>query len=615
MFRVGALFGVLSLVSVALSAAQSPEPTTTASFRRVIRISGTLVTPGSAPSPTETVTFAIYAEERGGTPLWQETQTVTVDGAGAYDALLGATAPDGLPLEIFTTNDARWLSIHAERAQQPDQPRVLIASVAYALRAADADTLGGRPASAYMLADPPAGAPRTADGATDTTTAKTSARSVTATFGTPGHLAQFVDASNLGDSVVAQVGPRIGVGTVSPADYLHIAFNDPFGAFTGLAVQNLSSSANASSGMLFYDQNGALAQFQGFNNTNHAYVINNIAKNGSNQFDGSISFLIGNISRFTVTADGNTSISGDLLKAGVPIVQTTEPDNMYVGLYAGQFQSAAYNGYENSAFGARALQNLTYGYANTAIGSSALQADVWGRFNTAVGDKSALANATGSSNTALGYGALSASVAADANTAIGTNALISASATCCTVALGAGAGGNLVLGSNNIYIGAPGLPNESNSMYLGEVGRQTKTVIAGVRGTTTGNADAVAVMIDSAGQLGTVNSSRRYKEDIQDMGDASSGLMKLRPVTFRYTQAYANGAKPIDFGLIAEEVEQVYPDLVAHLANGDVETVQYHKINAMLLNEVQKQHAELQRQRQEIKDLMTRLEALERERQ
>jgi hypothetical protein len=99
------------------------------------------------------------------------------------------------------------------------------------------------------------------------------------------------------------------------------------------------------------------------------------------------------------------------------------------------------------------------------------------------------------------------------------------------------------------------------------------------------------------------------------MGDASSGLMKLRPVTFRYTQAYANGAKPIDFGLIAEEVEQVYPDLVAHLANGDVETVQYHKINAMLLNEVQKQHAELQRQRQEIKDLMTRLEALERERQ
>ena len=136
-------------------------------------------------------------------------------------------------------------------------------------------------------------------------------------------------------------------------------------------------------------------------------------------------------------------------------------------------------------------------------------------------------------------------------------------------------------------------------------------------GASTGTADAVAVLIDSQGQLGTINSSRRYKEDIQDMGDASSGLMNLRNVIFKYKQSYADGSKPIDYGLIAEEVEEVYPDLVAHLKDGEVETVQYHKINAMLLNEVQKQHralqaqrAEIDKQRAEIALLQTRLTAL-----
>jgi hypothetical protein len=317
MFRAVSLVGILSLASVTVAAAQPPEPTTHTSFPRVIRITGTLPKPVGAPSPTETITFAIYAEETGGTPLWQETQTVIVDGTGAYTALLGSTVPDGLPLEIFTTYDARWLSIHLEGANEPDQSRVLIASVAYALRAADADTLGGKPASAYVLVDPPAGAPRTSDRTTSSSTAGTNASTTKAgrnasllgaTVGTPGHLGVFTDAFNLGDSVAVQSGARIGIGTVSPVDYLHVAFNDPYGAFTGLAVQNLSGNANAASGMLFYDQNGALAQFQGFNNTSHVYAINNIAKNGSNQFDGSIHFLIGYAPRLSVLSNGNVGI-------------------------------------------------------------------------------------------------------------------------------------------------------------------------------------------------------------------------------------------------------------------------------------------------------------------
>ncbi|MFN7978675.1 MAG: tail fiber domain-containing protein, partial [Vicinamibacterales bacterium] len=130
----------------------------------------------------------------------------------------------------------------------------------------------------------------------------------------------------------------------------------------------------------------------------------------------------------------------------------------------------------------------------------------------------------------------------------------------------------------------------------------------------------------STGQLGTVNSSRRFKEDIQDMGEASSGLMRLRPVTYRYSKAYADGSKPIDYGLIAEEVAEIYPDLVVKTADGQIETVQYQKVNAMLLNEVQKQHREAAAQRdvlaeqraviaaqqQALDELKARLAALER---
>src|ERR1700736_1971536 len=107
--------------------------------------------------------------------------------------------------------------------------------------------------------------------------------------------------------------------------------------------------------------------------------------------------------------------------------------------------------------------------------------------------------------------------------------------------------------------------------------------------------DAVTVVIDSNGQLGTVNSSRRYKEDLRDMGGASSSLLRLRPVTYRYKQPYADGSKPLDYGLIAEEVAEVYPDLIVRGKDGQVETVQYHKLTPMLLNEVQKQNQQLQK--------------------
>jgi hypothetical protein len=112
-------------------------------------------------------------------------------------------------------------------------------------------------------------------------------------------------------------------------------------------------------------------------------------------------------------------------------------------------------------------------------------------------------------------------------------------------------------------------------------------------------------LIDSNGQLGTVSSSRRYKEGIQDMGDSSNGLMRLRPVTFRYNKPFDDGSKPIQYGLIAEEVAEVYPDLVARSADGQIETVKYQLLDPMLLNELQKQQAHIR----SLEERLAKLEA------
>ena len=127
-----------------------------------------------------------------------------------------------------------------------------------------------------------------------------------------------------------------------------------------------------------------------------------------------------------------------------------------------------------------------------------------------------------------------------------------------------------------------------NSFCSIGIGCQAATYIAAINGVTTGSALTSTVLVDSNGQLGTILSSRRYKENIHDMGAASDGLLRLRPVTFRYKKPYADGSKPLQYGLVAEEVADVYPDLVVRGKDGQVETVQYYKLDAMLLNEVQK---------------------------
>jgi len=298
-FRFACAAGMALLVCA--TSAHGQAVTQSAAVPRLITLSGAFrPADGRRAAPVETVTLAIYADEAGGSPLWEEKQTIPIGGGGQFTVILGQTERDGIPLEVFAGGDARWLGMLWARPGEVEGPRTRITSVPYALRASDADTLGGRPASAYLLADAPAGAATHAAG-TRTTTATTGGASLS-TAGAPGYLGMFTDSANLGNSVAYQSGARIGIGTATPADYLHIAFNDSFGAFTGLAVQNLNGGPNAASGMLFYDQNGAVAQFQGFNNSNHAYVINNIASGGS------IKFLTGSADRFVIDSNGQVGI-------------------------------------------------------------------------------------------------------------------------------------------------------------------------------------------------------------------------------------------------------------------------------------------------------------------
>jgi hypothetical protein len=295
--------GLVCLLTATILHAQQSSRSAADSVPRVMHMTGVFMPANGQPAGSvETVTVAIYAEEQGGTALWEETQQVAVDSNGRYAILLGATRPDGLPLDLFASGEARWLERRFERSGERQQARVLLASVPYALKASDADTLGGKPASAYVVAQP---------GGKTGPRAATSDVSGPLTAGTTNFIGKFVTAIDLGDSAMYEAGGRVGVNTTAPFDALHVRFNDSGGTMTGFAVQNLGGSAFSYSGMLFYDQNGALAQFQGFNNSTHEYRINNIASGGT------INFMTGSTSRFKVATNGFIGIG--TASPGVPL--------------------------------------------------------------------------------------------------------------------------------------------------------------------------------------------------------------------------------------------------------------------------------------------------------
>jgi len=274
-------------------------------------------------------------------------------------------------------------------------------------------------------------------------------------------------------------------------------------------------------------------------------------------------------------------------------------------------------GGNNTAIGYRALLSNTTGDYNTANGYTALLFNTTGNNNTANGDTALFTNTTGGDNTATGHRALFSSSTGDYNTASGAFALSSNTTGLSNtatgdealrnnttgndnIALGAGAGSNLTTGNNNIDIGNEGVAGESNTIRIGAQGTQTATYIAGIDRVNIGK--GLVVEIDASGHLGTRGSSRRFKDHIKRMDKASEAILALKPVTFRYKKEIDPEGTP-QFGLVAEQVEKVSPDLIVRDHDGKPYSVRYDAVNAMLLNEFLKEHRKVEEQQAAITQL------------
>jgi hypothetical protein len=285
---------------------------------------------------------------------------------------------------------------------------------------------------------------------------------------------------------------------------------------------------------------------------------------------------------------------------------TTGTDNTAIGF------SALYNNTTtntNTAVGSQALFSNTTGFANAACGFGALSSNTTGFLNAAMGRTALFNNTTGRRNSAVGNGALYLNTTGNLNTADGHGALVNNTTGNQNIALGECAGRNIINGSSNIDIGYPSAcdgspqptgPDESNTIRIGDPSTQSATFVAGIFGAVT--TGGIPVYVDATGHLGTVPSSQRFKQAIAPMDKASEAILSLRPVTFRYKKEIDPKNIP-QFGLVAEEVAKVNPDLVARDGKGEIYSVRYEAVNAMLLNEFIKEHRQVREQQKQIEKL------------
>jgi uncharacterized coiled-coil protein SlyX len=293
---------------------------------------------------------------------------------------------------------------------------------------------------------------------------------------------------------------------------------------------------------------------------------------------------------------------------GYPGGNTAEGTNALFSLTTGDFNTAEgfaallFNttGFQNTATGVNALRNNTTGSSNTANGVNTLFSNTTGLQNAATGVQALFSNTTGFHNAATGFQALFSNTTGNHNTADGDNALVHTTTGIFNTAVGGHALDQNVTGSSNVALGFQagfnttgngnvcigqnivGLSGESNVTRIGNIG-------------STAQSNGVFVTVGAGGKLGFQVSSRRYKDDIKPMDKASEALFALKPVSFRYKQEIDPARSP-DFGLIAEDVATVNPDLVARDEEGKIVTVRYQAVNAMLLNEFLKEHRKVEAQ-------------------
>ncbi|HZS17346.1 MAG TPA: tail fiber domain-containing protein [Candidatus Udaeobacter sp.] len=303
-----------------------------------------------------------------------------------------------------------------------------------------------------------------------------------------------------------------------------------------------------------------------------------------NNTGGSVNTAVGDHALFSNTLGGGNTANGFWALHE----NTNGSNNTAVGDFALVNNTI---GDSNTAIGAETLEDNTSGFGNTAVGIAALTFNTTGSDNIAIGDRALAFNSTGELNTAIGYGALNHNTTGDNNIAIGQIA-----------------GVRITTGSNNIDIGNQGAAgDESRTIRIGKKTAQRNTYIAGISGVTVPG--GVGVIVDSDGHLGTVTSSARYKEAITPMDKSSEAILSLKPVSFRYKKELDPEGIP-QFGLVAEEVAKVDPDLVAKDEQGKPYTVRYEAVNAMLLNEFLKEHRKNEEQRATIAELKSGMEIL-----
>jgi hypothetical protein len=368
-------------------------------------------------------------------------------------------------------------------------------------------------------------------------------------FNTTGDENTAVGSQTLMDNSDGTSNTAIGFAALAYADGTN---NTATGAFAMFGNVFLTGSYNTADGfqVLSNDTTGS------FNSGTGAYALSTNTTGGSN------------------TANGYHALSAN----------TTGGNNTANGAFA-LFSSTI--GFANTANGYQALYKNTAGFDNTANGHEALFNNTTGNNNTASGVNALYSNTTSGGNSAYGLNALYFNTTGGSNTAVGPNALYNNTIGSTNIALGASAGNSLTTGSNNIDIGNFGAAGEANTIRIGTTGTHTNTYVAGIYKVTA--AKGVAVFVDSNGHLGTATSSARFKDQIKPMDKASEAILSLRPVTFRYKHELDPDSIP-QFGLVAEQVEKVNPDLVAHDDQGKPYTVRYEAVNAMLLNEFLKEH-------------------------
>ena len=630
-----------------------------------VNFSGVLTDTSGKPLATITgVTFSLYAEQQGGAPLWLETQNVRPDKTGRYAVQLGSATVEGLPANLFASGQARWLGVQAQG--QEEQPRIMLLSVPYALKAGDAQTLGGKPASAFMTVPNASAGP-----GTGSTGLPAQGGSLTLTGGgKKDYVPLWLSSSKLGNSKLFQSAAGfVGIGTISPGATLDVS-----GTVNAATSYNLAGNAFAFGS---YANQNAFLGFAGNATTtgveNTASGFQALASNTTGQQNTATGYqaLFSNSTGIQNTAVGEWALQsnttgGGNVAVGIGTLQSNTTGSGNVAVGGGLDDNTS--GSDNIAVGSGALFVNTTGTYNTAVGGQTIGASDAGNYNTATGYLALYSNpCTASYNTAVGYAAGytsysyaqcgqgnydtyvgSNTMASDLRlnniTAVGANAQVTTSN---SMVLGSIKGVNGATASANIGIGTTA---PTYLLHVGNTGGTANNNFLRVEGPSTASSGGMAASfggygdfgIDAPGiaegrflvkENGTVGirttkpsnvftigqdaghaiadgwdtySSRRWKTNIRTLHGALAKVEQLRGVSYELKDSGKH-----EVGVIAEEVGAVVPEVVTFENEGkDARGVDYSRLTALLIEATKEQQSLIRKQQQQIARLTLQVRAI-----